>query len=716
MSNDLKLQLVLETLNKASAPLKKIGLDSSKTAQQLKASRDALRQLQRQQSDISSFKKLQAAANDSATKLKAAQARTAELAAQIKATETPSKRLTARFASATKQAKKLKDAHHANREKLHAMGNALQAAGIKTQRLDRYQSKITHQIKSANDAIAQQTSKLKQLGAAQKQHAAIQSASGAVRSEAGSLAMQGGVVAAGAGVFFKTQLLDTASQFEDLEAVLRSVEGSSEKARAAMTWTSDFAAKTPYELAEITESYKQLRAYGLDPTTGLLQDLGDTAAAMNKPIMQAVEAMADAITGENERLKEFGIRASKGGGQITYEFTNKAGEQQSVSVAEDDRAAIESTLRTIWNEKFAGAMDERSRTWSGMISNMGDQWTRFNNMMMAAGLFDWMKDKLRGLLDTVDKMAADGSLQAIATEWGTNLVNIAKGAWEIGSAIASVSSTLAGFVGGWENLMLIIVAIKLTPLMTSLFALGSAIAPLAMSYLPMVLAAFKALAAFMLTNPIGIAIAAIAAAAYLIYDNWEPIKTFFTELWRNITAQFEQFVSYIGGLKDTLFTAGGEIINGLINGLTSKLGDLKDSVVGVATSASDWFKEKLGIHSPSRVFISHGSDVMSGLEKGLNNNRDTLKPLFNVSDRLKQAGAGLALGTVAMSATAFDARPPLQARTALGNGNSVSVGEIHVHAAAGMDEQALARLVAAEITKLQRSQAAARRSRLTDED
>ncbi|MGG1660567.1 phage tail tape measure protein [Brevibacillus sp. NRS-1366] len=43
----------------------------------------------------------------------------------------------------------------------------------------------------------------------------------------------------------------------------------------------------------------------------------------------------------------------------------------------------------------------------------------------------------------------------------------------------------------------------------------------------------------LLSGPVGIAIAAIAAlavAAYLIYDNWEPISAFFIDLWNGITS------------------------------------------------------------------------------------------------------------------------------------------------------------------------------------
>ena len=117
-----------------------------------------------------------------------------------------------------------------------------------------------------------------------------------------------GLIAGGLAMLGRS-FLDTAAQFEKFETVLGVIEGSEEKGKAALSWVSDFAAKTPYELTEVTEAFVKLRSYGLEPTNGLLKTLGDTSAAMGKPLMQAVEAIADAITGENERLKEFGITA-----------------------------------------------------------------------------------------------------------------------------------------------------------------------------------------------------------------------------------------------------------------------------------------------------------------------------------------------------------------------------------------------------------------------
>jgi TP901 family phage tail tape measure protein len=49
----------------------------------------------------------------------------------------------------------------------------------------------------------------------------------------------------------------------------------------------------------------------------------------------------------------------------------------------------------------------------------------------------------------------------------------------------------------------------------------------------------------LLTTPIGIAITAIAGAAYLIYKNWEPLKAFFARLWSDITITFNTALSWI---------------------------------------------------------------------------------------------------------------------------------------------------------------------------
>ena len=52
----------------------------------------------------------------------------------------------------------------------------------------------------------------------------------------------------------------------------------------------------------------------------LLHSYGNTAIAMGKSIKSNDQTVADATTGEFERLKEFGIKARTHGEQVTFTF------------------------------------------------------------------------------------------------------------------------------------------------------------------------------------------------------------------------------------------------------------------------------------------------------------------------------------------------------------------------------------------------------------
>jgi len=196
--------------------------------------------------------------------------------------------------------------------------------------------------------------------------------------------------------------VSVSAKFEQFETTLESITGSSEKAKESMSWITDFTSQTPYELGQVTEAFVKMKAYGIDPTTGTLKTLGDTASAMGKPIQQAVEAMADALVGENERLKEFGIKAKRQGEEIAYAWTDSSGASREI-VIDNNKAIIESTLNAIFNEKYVGAMDAQSKTWNGIISNMKDEWTLFQQAVMDEGLFTYLK----AMALTVKEMLGD---------------------------------------------------------------------------------------------------------------------------------------------------------------------------------------------------------------------------------------------------------------------------------------------------------------------
>ncbi|WVR18339.1 TMP repeat [Bordetella phage PY223] len=423
---------------------------------------------------------------------------------------------------------------------------------------------------------------------------------GAAAGVVGQLGKLGGALglAGGGAIFaFKRGFVDVAAEFEKFETVLGTIEGSSEKAKQAMGWISDFAAKTPYELTEVTDSFVKLRAYGMDPTKGLLKTLGDTSAAMGKPLMQAVEAVADAMTGENERLKEFGIRASKQGSKIVYEYSQN-GKTIRAAAKAGNRAQIQATLEAIWNQKYAGAMDKLSGTWGGMLSNLSDQWTRFANMVMQSGPFEVLKGRLQELLSEIDRMADSGELQKLADEWGRKITDAFNKIYDAGVKIFNLMRRFVDAVGGVENAMMILAGVAAGPLLLSLLALTKAIAGIGLA---------------LLTTPLGwflLAVAAIAGAAYLVYDNWESITAFFSEKWEGVKKTFSDASAAIEGVLSGMW----ERITGLFDRGVEKLKGALSSInpANWVGGAWDWTKEQFTFGQASPA----GGSVMQGASYG----------------------------------------------------------------------------------------------------
>ncbi|EOK2745062.1 phage tail tape measure protein, partial [Escherichia coli] len=92
--------------------------------------------------------------------------------------------------------------------------------------------------------------------------------------------------------------------------------------------------------------------------------------------------------------------------------------------------------------------------------------------------------------------------------------------------------------------------------------------------------------------------------------NWSPAGL--------LCKAFAAALKYLGVDLPAKFTDfGGHLVDGLINGIKNKWESLKSSVTGMGDSISDWFSEKLGIHSPSRVFMGFGDNIAQGAAIGL---------------------------------------------------------------------------------------------------
>jgi hypothetical protein len=243
--------------------------------------------------------------------------------------------------------------------------------------------------------------------------------------------------------FVGRQIVDTITKFEKLEASLRTVTGSADKASLAFGFIQDFAATTPFQLEEVTDAFIKLKALGLTPSQDALTSYGNTAVAMGKSLNQMIEAVADAATGEFERLKEFGIKAKSQGDQVTFTFQGI-----STTVGKNSKE-IEGYLRSIGNVQFAGAMDEQADTLNVALSNMGDSFSKLVKAIGDAGLTDLLQGIANAVKWLAEKITAAIPLfklgfKAIIAEvikFGNLFIAVFKG---VGRAFSAFGETISG--------------------------------------------------------------------------------------------------------------------------------------------------------------------------------------------------------------------------------------------------------------------------------
>lgn len=191
-------------------------------------------------------------------------------------------------------------------------------------------------------------------------------------------------------------IIDVRAEFEKYEAVLTNTLGSNTLAKQAMAELTDYAAKTPFALSEVTDAYVRLTNYGLQPSMEAMTAYGDISASVGKNVVDFSEAVADATTGEFERLKEFGIKASKDGDKVTFTFKDQK------TVVDNTAGSIEKYLVSLGKmDGVAGSMDAISKTLGGSISNLGDNWDKLMNAMggESSGIFKDVIDGLNKIMD-----------------------------------------------------------------------------------------------------------------------------------------------------------------------------------------------------------------------------------------------------------------------------------------------------------------------------
>lgn len=329
---------------------------------------------------------------------------------------------------------------------------------------------------------------------------------------------------------FGGSVIDITGEFQKYEAVLTNTFQSHDKAVASMQMLQKFAASTPFQLNELTDSYVKMVNRGFEPTSTEMTKLGDLASSTGKSFDQLTEAILDAQTGEFERLKEFGIQASKNGDKVTISFKGMKKE-----VANTPDAINAAMLGFGAMQGVSGSMSSIMGTLQGQISNMGDAWDAFK-VKIGSG----ESPLLSKIIDGITKVIQ------LATSHLDTVVALIKSV-AIALAIAGTAFLYTTFtVGGFTAVLELL---NLTFLMSPWFWVVAGIAAVIFA----ITQAWKKFEGF----------------RAFVYSLWGTIKTVFTSMWDVVK-------NFFGGLADMV----SAIVNGDWSGFKEGAKRFGKAVVG----------------------------------------------------------------------------------------------------------------------------------------
>jgi len=210
----------------------------------------------------------------------------------------------------------------------------------------------------------------------------------------------------GAGVLLR-DIVDVNAKFQTLKSTLTTLTGSQAAGQAAFDQIEKFAVNTPFNLDQVVQSFIKLKALGMDPSEAALTSYGNTASAMGKSLNQMIEAVADASTGEFERLKEFGIKAKSEGDNVTFTF------QGIATTIGKNAEEIEGYLRGIGDNNFGGAMQDQMANLTPAFSNLEASVQKLQVAVGEAGLNDMIVQATTSLTEFINTIKPEQVVAAV---------------------------------------------------------------------------------------------------------------------------------------------------------------------------------------------------------------------------------------------------------------------------------------------------------------
>lgn len=305
-----------------------------------------------------------------------------------------------------------------------------------------------------------------------------------------------------------------------------------------------------------------------------LQHAADMSGVSMGSLQGAVARLSRAIADKPDKFKKIGVALRGADGQLRRTTDVMADVAQVLSEMPDGA------------KKTALAMEFLGKSGADLIP------------MLNGG-----RDALRAMMDEADDLGIviTPEMAKNAEQFNDNLSRLQKqmhGIWVMVTAnlapslnrlsafVVDVASRFRGMSPAMQSFLSTLAAsiMVLGPVLSGLGLMIMTAGPFVAAMMKAA-AGVKALSVALVANPIGAAVAVIAGAAYLIYDNWEDVGPWFGRLWDGIRATFDGFVDFFRGVFTGDVTGAFDGLKAVGDGFLAYYGTLWDGIVGVITFA-----------------------------------------------------------------------------------------------------------------------------------
>lgn len=640
MSNNLKLQVVLSAVDKLTAPFRSAQESNKRLASAVRQSRDSLKTLNQQASQIDGFRKIKQQLTSTQQAYQSATQRVATLAKEIANSENPTKKQLEAFKKAQREAGQLKTKYEQLQQSVQRQRSALQANGISTNQLGQAQRRLNGDIERTTQQLRRQENQLRRSAEQERRMVAAKSQYQKTLDVRNKMAGTGATMTAtGAGMLYSakqtlmpgyefnvgmskvqalTRLDKNSDEFKMLREQARELgattaftanqvaQGQAFYAMAgfkpeqiknampgtlAMSLAGDIDLGTTADIGSniltgfkldsdqmgrvsdvlvgaFTRSNTSLTMLGdtmkyvAPVASGLGVDLETAAAATGKlgdagiqgsmagtSLRAILGRLAEPPKMAAKALEELGIKtrdakgnlrdfpellaeldkktAKMGNAQRAGFFKHIAGEEAFSALSVLAEQAGKGELQTLVADlkqakgeaqKVAGTMTDNL---SGDMKNLQSAWED-----LGIQIFDGIDSPLRQISQSITRVISKVGV------WMKENPELAKTLTMIGLAIAGIITTL--------GILSLSIAAMLGPLAAAKLSLsilgikGGNALTLLLKPIKLLGSAFLGLGKAMLANPILLVIAAIAAAVYLIYKNWDTIGPYVYKVWDTV--------------------------------------------------------------------------------------------------------------------------------------------------------------------------------------